>query len=69
MKQKWIVNRQIAQQMDGQRRWDLAYQCLLRWAQAASHEEASTQAQQEVYHESSNLCSGVDAKTSPSSDH
>ena len=35
MKREWTVRRQFVQQAGGQRRWDLAYQYLLRWAQAA----------------------------------
>ena len=33
MKRAWTVQRSWLEQTNGQRRWDHAYQCLLRWAQ------------------------------------
>jgi len=50
-KVEWNIHRQIAPQGDGQRRWDLTYQCLLKWAQTAA-----TQRNQEADHASSDLC-------------
>ena len=55
MKQEWMVHRQIIPQADGQRRWDLIYQNLLRWAQTASQTGLPTQTSQEANHESSDL--------------
>jgi hypothetical protein len=69
MKQEWTVRRQIAEQANGQRRWDLAYQCLLRWAQTMRQEPLSTQNQQEAHHESSDLRAGIDPAAGPDSDH
>jgi hypothetical protein len=69
MKQEWTIHRQTVEQADGQRRWDLAYQCLLRWAQATRQKNLSMQTQQEANDESSNLCAGIDAATSTDSDH
>jgi hypothetical protein len=69
MKQEWTVRRQTVAQVDGQRRWDLAYQCLLRWAQTMGQEMLPIQAQQEAHHESRDLCPSVDATASPDSDH
>jgi hypothetical protein len=60
MKQEWIIHRRTVEQTDGQRRWDLAYQCLLRWAQAARQGTSSVETQQEAHHESSDLCSSID---------
>jgi len=31
MKSQWYVSRSVADRSDGQRRWDYAYQSLLRW--------------------------------------
>lgn len=31
MKSQWCVSRSVAGRSDGQRRWDYAYQFLLRW--------------------------------------
>lgn len=32
MKRKWAVQRTTVERLDGQRRWDIAYQRLLQWA-------------------------------------
>jgi len=32
MKRQWKVERTKVQRLDGQRRWDIAYQRLLQWA-------------------------------------
>ena len=32
MKSKWIISRSTIVRPDGQRRWDYAYQFLVRWA-------------------------------------
>jgi hypothetical protein len=69
MKQEWIVRRQMVAQVDGQRRWDLAYQCLLRWAQTMRQEMLPIQAHQEAHHESRDLCPGIDPTAGPDSDH
>lgn len=69
MKQEWNVHREVVQYSDGQRRWDLAYQCLLRWATATRQETSSIQAQQEARDESSHVCSSVDPKTGANPDH
>ncbi len=31
MKRQWRTRRQLVESRDAQRRWDRAYQCLLRW--------------------------------------
>lgn len=69
MKQEWTVHRRTVQQADGQHRWDLAYQCLLRWAQTARQETLSVQTQQEAHHESSDLRSGIDTAAGAGPDH
>jgi hypothetical protein len=69
MEQEWIVRRQTVAQVDGQRRWDLAYQCLLRWTQTMRQEMLPIQTHQEAHYESRDLCPGVDPTASPNSDH
>jgi hypothetical protein len=69
MKQEWTVHRRTAEQVDGQRRWDLAYQCLLKWAQAAGQETLPTPTQQEAHDESRDLCTGIDPAAGSNSDH
>jgi hypothetical protein len=68
MKPEWTVHRRTTEQMDGQRRWDMAYQCLLKWAQAAEQETLPTQIQQEAHDESSNLCPRIDPTAGSNSD-
>jgi hypothetical protein len=69
MKQEWAIRRQTVQQSDGQRRWDMTYQCLLKWAQAAIQEASPMQTSQEVQHASSNLCSSLDPAAGTDADH
>lgn len=38
MERKWKVQRSMIERPDGQRRWDCAYQCILRWAKEAVSE-------------------------------
>jgi hypothetical protein len=67
MKQEWTVHRQTIQQIDGQRRWDLAYQCLLKWARVTKQEQVSLL--QEANHESGNLYSSFDQPPDADPDH
>ena len=60
MKQEWSIQRRTTEQKDGQRRWDLAYQCLLSWERERIK---LTQSNQEVQNESSHLCTGFNAET------
>ena len=57
MEPLWRVRRSLQTSPDGARRWDRAYQHLLRWAMLT---------EQEVTHESRDLCPGVDPTTNPS---
>ena len=73
MKQKWQVQRSMIERMDGQRRWDCAYQCLLRWANQAVSVRSNDSlqfAQQEVESdESRHLCSGLNTASTENADH
>lgn len=42
MKRQWRVSRQAIEQPDALRRWDQAYQCLLRWAKAQEKSQESS---------------------------
>jgi len=68
MKQEWVIHRQITPQADGQRRWDLTYQNLLRWIQTASQTGLPTQANQEEDHASSDLYPSIDATSGSNPD-
>jgi hypothetical protein len=69
MEQEWRIHREAVPYVDGQRRWDLAYQCLLRWATTTRREILPVQTQQEARDESSDLCPSVDPKTGADPDH
>jgi hypothetical protein len=62
MKQEWVVVRQTVPQVDGERRWDIAYQCLLRWTRAVSRPSVLIESRQEVCDESSDLRTSVDTE-------
>jgi hypothetical protein len=64
IKQEGRVRHQTAPRRDGQRRWDQAYQHLLRWAR----ELRPGPPQQEEKHESSDLCPGLDDPAGPNAD-
>ncbi len=67
MQQNWSVYRRDLPQPDGQRRWDLAYQCLLKWAQAMNQQETSQiRDQQEAHDESSHLRTRIHLATGTS---
>jgi len=63
MKQhQWKIQRQAVPKENSQRKWDLAYQCLLKWAQTITIWD------QEVQNESCNLCASINARTSRNPD-
>ncbi len=69
MKQEWVIHRQIVPQADGQRRWDLAYRGLLRWAQTANPTGLPSQINQEADHASSDLHPRIDPTAGADPDH
>jgi hypothetical protein len=69
MNQEWTIQRRVREHKDGERRWDLAYLCLLRWTQSAKEQTSPNQTSQEVLNASSDLCASIDARTGAGSDH
>lgn len=70
MGSQWQIRRTLSERDDGERRWDYAFQLLLRWVQeeVASHEPAS-RVRQEYQNEDSPLCTSLDrTSTTPSND-
>src|SRR5258706_13610324 len=76
MKRQWHVHRQVLPCVDGQRRWDRAYQLLEGWAAAG---EAATCAapgevgsgadsDEEAEHARRRLCARLDPAPSPAAD-
>lgn len=69
MKQAWTIQRRTVEYRDGQRRWDLAYQCLVSWVESAKQATLGNQTNQEVQDASSDLCSRVDARSDANANH
>ena len=72
MKRKWEVQRTPVKRLDGQRRWDIAYQRLLHWTNeitAVSDEGTATLMTQEVKNESCPLCPGLDLTATTEPNH
>ena len=71
MKREWDVHRIFNEQDDGQRRWDSAFQLLLRWAMAESSTQAvETLPRQEIQENaSSDLCARIDHASKPNTNH
>lgn len=72
MQHQWQIHRTPVATTNGQQRWDQAYQLLLRWAQTNSSPAGlvipSAPSDQEVFHASSYLCTGLDITSSPAPD-
>lgn len=68
MKREWKLQRSWLEQADGQRRWDHAYQCLLRWAQETGSSAPLLLPPQEVSDESSALHPGFDDTSTTGAD-
>jgi hypothetical protein len=70
MKRKWQVHRSVVERSDGQRRWDRAYQLLLRWAMEPSGAPLPGGASsQENEHEDRVVCPSLDALSNAKSNH
>lgn len=73
MKHKWQIRRSTIERLDGQRRWDCVYQCLLQWASEAAsqmNDDSPSSTQQEGQsNESRDLCSCLDTPTAKGADH
>jgi hypothetical protein len=65
MRRTWQVRRSWTEDLDGQRRWDRAYQLLLRWTVAARQPPT----EEEGNDASGILRAGVDGATAARADH
>jgi len=61
MGQRWTIQRTTLLREDAQLRWDLAYQCLLKWAQMTA--VCQVRLGQEAQDENSDICPGIHAGT------
>jgi len=69
MKRQWRIRRHLIESSDGQRRWDRAYQCLLRWGRTAPvlllpAPQFWIELPQEVKDASRRVCTSVDSTPS-----
>ena len=73
MKRQWRIRRTTVMQVNGQQRWDQAYQNLLRWTcptpDPRSQTGPASPPTQEASHASSDLCAGVNLSSSAGTDH
>ena len=67
MTRSWNVDRQITPQPDGQMRWDLAFQCLLKWAQTEPPLCRGTK--ETTTHENRHLRPSIDTGTAANTDY
>jgi hypothetical protein len=70
MKRSWQVSRTVVPHDDGQRRWDYAYQFLLKWAMVYVTDAQSVPShQQEDQHGNRSVCSCIDGTATANADH
>ena len=66
---QWSIRRQAIPAADAQRRWDQAYQNLVRWSLVAPQGRLQEALQQEKSDESGDVCPRVYATAGASADH
>jgi hypothetical protein len=69
MKRHWKKHRQFKPQLDGEQRWERAYQYLLQWSQEMRPSQTTNSGNdcgmsQEVDHENSRVCEGLHKESS-----
>ena len=70
MKRKWQVRRSVVERSDGQRRWDIAYQLLVRWAmEPTGYSLPDGTPSQENEHEDRPVYPSIDALSNAKSNH
>ncbi len=74
MKHQWRLRRELVETPDALRRWDRAYQCLLRWGSSTPPELTSAATErfpnpQEGSNASCGLCESVDPAPSSGANH
>lgn len=71
MKRKWQVRRSVVERSDGQRRWDIAYQLLVRWAmeEPTGDPLPDSTPSQENEHEDRPVCPSIDVLSNAKSNH
>jgi hypothetical protein len=72
MNAHWRVRRVVSAQDAGQQRWDLAYQCLLRWMEGDGADGAGRRPAddaKERQHGCRPVCAGIDPTAAPDPDH
>jgi hypothetical protein len=68
MKRQWQVRRGAVRRPDAQRRWDRAYQCVLRWTLEARQASGPSENGKEEYHAGSGLRPGLDLQAGQAPD-
>ena len=73
MKRQWTIRRQLVESPDAARRWDRAYQCLLRWELTSDQDgpresERFSPYRQEDEHAQRGLRAGIHQAPGPGAD-
>jgi hypothetical protein len=68
MKRQWQVRRGAVRSPDAQRRWDRAYQGVLRWTLEAQQASGPSENGKEEYHAGSGLRPGLDLQAGQAPD-
>ena len=66
---QWSIRRQAISTTDAQRRWDQAYQHVVRWSLVAPQDRLQEAPQQEKRDESGDVCARFYATAGPSTNH
>jgi hypothetical protein len=66
---QWSIRRHVVPTVDAQRRWDQAYQNLIRWSLVAPQDRLQEAPQQEKSDESGDVCPRVYTTAGASADH
>ena len=67
MEKHWTIQRTAFFREDAQLRWDLAYQCLLKWAQLTV--SCQVDQEEEAPNESRHVCPSIYTRPSRDPDH
>jgi hypothetical protein len=69
MNAHWRVRRAVSARDTGQQRWDLAYQCLLRWVEDGREPARPPMEVKETHHGDRPVCAGLNPATATDPNH
>ena len=69
MKRQWRVRREVMERPDARRRWDRAYQSILRWSLQNEQSRAPSENGKEEYHAGGGIRPGLDLQAGQAPDN